>query len=297
MLSLTIRSLLFLLLTCLVTLAQKAKPGHVEEFGYLGVAREHVAWPSPESLIRDLRAADENVRLKALRLLGATEQQAHENVYGPYPGAPSPKVIGQVVVSASQIELRYAALGEDATQAAILAVQAGWWNYAAVAVPKAKGWERIAVSDCGRYGNLRDCVEIRRVPGNSDAPRFELVLRASDGGSGLYVQDEAHFRLYRGELHRVISFVSRRRSCPMAPPRPCEVEARWFGLAVGGGPQYSLVEARGKFEGGKVPQVVFSIDELEIRYTSVLTCREYNWDEKAFRYEPLGASHPCQPRR
>lgn len=54
-----------------------------EEVGYLGVRRERVAWPAPESLATDLRSADSQVRLKALLLLGLAEGQTHHAVWGP----------------------------------------------------------------------------------------------------------------------------------------------------------------------------------------------------------------------
>jgi len=48
----------------------------------------------------------------------------------------------------------------------------------------------------------------RRVP-----ERFELVMRASGGGTGIYTQNEVHFPIHHGKPHGVISFESRHRSC------------------------------------------------------------------------------------
>ena len=66
-----------------------------EEFGYLFVAHDHVRWPSPESLLHDLRSPDDAVRRRALLLLGAGEQG-----------------IGQPVITPDQIAVYYAALGD-----------------------------------------------------------------------------------------------------------------------------------------------------------------------------------------
>jgi hypothetical protein len=43
-------------------------------------------------------------------------------------------------------------------------------------------------------------------PGGPTTPqRQELALRASGGGTGIYTQNEAHFRLFHGELrHRIV---------------------------------------------------------------------------------------------
>jgi hypothetical protein len=82
-------------LLCQMVPAQAASN---DEFGSLIVSREHVNWPSPESLVRDLRSHDEGVRMKALSLIGVPEANAR------------PLLTGKVIV-AEQVELRYAALG------------------------------------------------------------------------------------------------------------------------------------------------------------------------------------------
>ena len=82
------------------------------DFGYLGVDFTHSRWPSPESVARDLRSRDDGISRKALALLGAPEallQVERDNEEQSHP-------------SSRQVELRYAELGADHTQQAVLAV-------------------------------------------------------------------------------------------------------------------------------------------------------------------------------
>lgn len=125
---------------------ESARVPPVEDFGYIEVRHDHLQWPTPESIARDLRSKDDNVRLQALRLIGFAEQHAHVAIWA----QESAKVIGEAVVTPDQIELKYAAFGQGATQQAILAVEATQkqLTFAAVAVPKGQGWERIAVFEC-----------------------------------------------------------------------------------------------------------------------------------------------------
>ena len=95
-------------------------PAISEDTGYLDVSREHVAWPSPESLVSDLHSKDGAVRLSALHLLGLSDERAHMTIWSQT--SPS-KAIGEAVVTPDQIELQYASLGEDSTQHAVLALQ------------------------------------------------------------------------------------------------------------------------------------------------------------------------------
>jgi hypothetical protein len=115
-------------------------------FGEDTVERVHRAWPPPESVVRDLRSGDEEARHAALLLMGVPEQVARRPVYN---GATPPVVVGSKVVKADQVELRYAALGGDATEQAVVVVEVGGQSsYAAVVAPKGKGWERIATASC-----------------------------------------------------------------------------------------------------------------------------------------------------
>jgi len=293
-----------LVLVSLSAAAQGLKPAPVEDLGYLDVGHDHVQWPPPESLARDLRSKNDEVRLKALGLLGFTEHQARVTIWA----QTSPtRVIGEAVVTPDQIELEYAALGEDATQHAILAVQASQrqLTFAAVAVPGPKGWERIATFDCWcKYemylgqDALAESVQVRPAPapGPTTPGHFELILRASGGGTGIYTQNEGHFRVYHGELRRVMSFVSRKLSCPS--PEPCNFEKRWFytttfGNVTGG----VLVEGRGKYTGVNLPPVDRFVRDLENRSLREVTCSTYRWNEQSFRYEPLAATNPCEPAK
>jgi hypothetical protein len=86
----------------------------------LYVTHQHLRWPSPESLIADLYSKDDQVRLEILLLLGFADQEAHVTVYSQTSAVP----VGEVVVTPDRIELKYAAIGEDAVQQAIVAVEA-----------------------------------------------------------------------------------------------------------------------------------------------------------------------------
>jgi hypothetical protein len=295
------RVISFLLLVSLSVAAQESMPAPTEDSGYLEVSHVHTQWPAPDLLVKDLRSKDDNVRLQALRLLGFTEQEAHTPIWAQT--SPS-KVIGEAVVIPDQIELEYAGLGEDATQQAILAVQASEKQliFAAVAVPKPQGWERIAAFDywC-KYDfpdPLAESVQVRPAPepGPRTPEHFELILRASGGGTGIYTQNESHFRVRNDELRRVMSFVSRRRSCP--PAEPCDIERRWFytagfGNVMGG----VLVEGRGRFASANRPSVDYALRDLEVRNLQEVTCSTFTWDEKSFRYEPVAVANPCEPAK
>ena len=215
-------------------------------------------WPSPESVVRDLRSQDEGLRFRALLLIGVPEKLARVPVWS---NTTPSAVVGSKVSKAEQVELRYAALGRDETQQAIVAAQVvGTYAFAAVAISGAKGWERIAAFSCWcKYdaSNVMDTFVSLRGPGpqRNETGRYELVLRASGGGTGLYTQDEAHFRLYRGDMKAVISFVSRREDNPGGSPPPwyLTLERRWFDPMISvnvpeGGYKYFavLVESQGK---------------------------------------------------
>jgi hypothetical protein len=294
-------SLFVLVSLAAATAGQRSRPLPAQNGGYLDASRDHVQWPPPESLARDLHSKNDKVRLKALKLVGFTEQEARVPIWE------GTKVVGEAVLTPDQIELEYAALGEDAAQQAILAVHASQKQitFAAVAVPKPEGWERIATFDCWcKYemylgqDALAISVQVRPAPdpGPTIPGHFELVLRATGGGTGIYTQNEGHFRVYQGELHRVLSFVSRRLSCPS--PQPCNFEKRWFyttdvGKVMGG----VLVEGRGSYGSENQPPVVHFVRELENRSLQEVTCSTYRWDEQRFRYEPVVATNPCEPAK
>ena len=288
-----------LLLVPLAAHGQTA-PAFEEEVGYLGVRRDRVAWPTPESLVAQLRSPIDQVRLKALLLIGVTEEQAHHTVWAQV--SPT-KVFGQGVATPDRVQLTYAALGSDAAQQVIIAVQdsEGQMTYVAVGVASPRGWERVAAfySWCKYEANdaLGQFFQLHPAPqrGPATPPRYELVLRASGGGTGIYTQHEAHFRLYQVELRRVLSFVSEFRSCPLA--NECTFEKRWFSPAVVHGQAGGvLVESRGRgrYTAGNGLGIEASIRALENRHLGPATCREYEWDEEKLQYTPAGAAEPCQ---
>ncbi len=269
----------FLLLTLSQGFAQ-LKP--IEEIGGLQMNHEHAARPAPESIVRDLRSSNEDVRLKAMAALWVPEALRR---------ASRPE----------QIELRYAALGSDETKQAVVAVQMGQLAYATVATPKANGWERIAQFNCWcKYDVdhfMDEFVRIVRAP-EQNVEHFELVLRASGGGSGLYHQDEVHFRLFRGEMKAVLSFESRLVNYHLGVEKPfLEIQRRWFhpDFERGG----FLVEGHANLWPGAFPQFEGSVYEdstrdLELRHLGNLGCRVFRWNQEAFRYQKTGVSKSCK---
>jgi hypothetical protein len=273
-----------------------------DDFGQLSVRLEHMAWPSPASIVRDLRSQDDGVRFKALLLLGVSEKLARIPVWS----NTTPSVVtGSEVVKPEQVELRYAALGSDETQQAIVVAQyVGTFATAAVATPKSNGtgWERIAIFDCGcKYERnvLDEFVSLSQAL--EPSPHFELVLRASGGGTGIYTQNEAHFRLYRGEMKAVISFVSRVQSFATGTPQQpshWEIERRWFDPAL----PVSLPDGRSESVAvlveSQAEAALATIDclipELQDRYLKRITCRPFRWNPKVFNYEPVSGPDPCK---
>jgi len=199
-----------------------------------------------------------------------------------------------------EVRLSYAALGSDATQYAVVAVLSGQMTYAAIVAPTDPNrWTRIAVADCWcKYeltgqDVLHEFVGLHPAPGfiPRELQPFELVLRASGGGTGIYVQNEVHFRIRNRELRQVMSFVSRRRSCvPTDPQQKCDLEARWFVPAMVRGKSGGiLVEGRGEYG----PDKTLNVRELEDRHLRHTSCREYAWNDARFRYEPIAQSTSC----
>jgi hypothetical protein len=177
------------------------------------VVRVHQFWPSPESVLRDLRSKDEALHLKALERAGVPEAIRVR------PSGPA---------TPDQVELRYAALGEDDTQQAILIVQVLDIVVAVVAVPKRGAWERIGLIDCWcKYENepMDEFVKVVRAHDS----KYELVGRNSSGGTGVYSQIETHYRVYRGELKPVLSFLSSYVLFPQGAAQPSfKIQGSWF---------------------------------------------------------------------
>lgn len=182
-------------------------------------------------------------------------------------------------------------------------------TYAAVGVPTPKGWMRAAVFSCwckyemnAGQDTLREFVQLRPAPltGAPTTPaRFELVLRASGGGTGIYTQDEAHFRMGNAELRRVLAFVSRfRTGCVLGESPYCEdLEHRFFYTAsVQNKPGGILVEAKTNFntEDNQDVTIESRLPDLADRHFRTATCRPYLWDQEAFRYRPAGPAKACE---
>jgi len=171
------------------------------------------------------------VRLKGLLLIGVTEEQAHHAVWA---RASPTKVIGQEVATPDRVQLTSAALGSDAAQQAIIAVQDSeeQMAYAAVGVASTKGWERAAAFDCGASTR-------RTMPwANSSGfkPRPSVTQQRPSGTSLSFGQAAAGrkstHRTRRIAGSRMTSF-ARPLACQRIPlPNECTFEKRWFPPAV-----------------------------------------------------------------
>lgn len=198
-----------------------------KDVGELEARYDRASWQSPELILQGLRSDNDDARLKAFQLLGATDDDAHETEYAPNGEA-------SVVATPWKSELLYAPLGEDSSEQAIVAVQVRNLVLVAVATAEGKAWQRIAAfrslcpsnNTADSYGRndggniLASSVEVGRVQ-EQGFGRAELILHKIDfpsqGDQVLtfddYTEYEAHYRLQAGQLRRVIAFKSRVRSC------------------------------------------------------------------------------------
>lgn len=264
--------------------------------GHLNVVCDHVRWPSPEAVAEGLRSGDDQTRSTALHQMGFTEIYRQSSPTQP-----------EKPVMPDEVRLTYAAIGDSDERQAILAVFISQLQATevAVAIPVAKGWERIADAGCwckyemvNGVDTLSSFLQLQPAPGSSVPPlRFELVLRASGGGSGVYDQTEARFRVHDGHLIPVFSFTSRHRNCNGRTNRAkfdCTATRRWFyPVQIGNEPGDELVEASGGFNGEA--SAFWSIPDLEITKLHVEHCTTYRWDERRFQYEEAkNAPDPCK---
>jgi hypothetical protein len=253
------------------------------DLGALTMNYSDVPWPSPESLLENLRAKDYETRDSALSLVGVPRTAKAASFDPP-----------------QETELRYAFLGVDETQQVIIGVRRDPMLYGAVAAQVGNRWHRIAAFSCWcKYESgdlLGGFIQTQSAPDVGQ----ELVLRASGGGTGIYSQQEAHFRYDHGELHLAFTFVSHHRECDPTKPGPysCEVERRWFYVNYWDSvPGAVLVESRLRLFPETDPEPEFtSIRELELSHAQQFSCKTYKWNKEKFRYEPFVAPDPCKPR-
>lgn len=259
-----------LLLAWSYMLAAAPQQSSWERIGELRVNRTHAAWTSPESLVRDMRSQDKAVRLKALRLVGTDANEEFFADAGP-----------------DEIELRYASLGGGRTKQAIVLIEVSDYAYAAVAAPSLNAWERIAVFECWcKYEDFTLLDDFVRVEYTYHGIP-DLILRASGGGTGFYEQTEARFALQGGEQRNVLSFIRRRRTCPLGTDT-CSYQQRWFRRG-------QLVEAKATFKS----ELNVDWDLADARNFKSITCTAYKWDATSFTYMRSGPAHPCEykPRK
>jgi hypothetical protein len=259
---------LLLAIFCGSLFAQQDSHFFPERIGDLGIKREAAMWPDPETVLRDLRSDKVEVNTAALRLVGVNQRT--------YPrGAPE------------YARLQYSTVGGiNPKTVAILTVGQSAFEYAAIVVPSANAWKRIAVLECWcKYESYEDFVNPQHL---ADYPDQALVARASGGGTGMYEQTEAWFRIRNGRVELVLSFTSRLRECA-TDFDPCTWEHRWFDLR---GPQLVETEDVEKPPFKDVePAVTRELEEA--RHFKNVTCTPYKWDPVNFRYIPSGPAGPC----
>jgi hypothetical protein len=279
----TLDILFFLLAFTLESSARPAVPVADADLGNLTMNYDSVPWPTPESLLQDLRSKEYETFDRALSLVGVPQTTGAASFDPP-----------------QETELRFADLGVDGAQEAIIGVRRDQMLYGAVAAHVGNHWQRIAAFSCWcRYESgdlLAGFIHVQAGPGVGQ----ELVLRASGGGTGLYSQQQAHFRYHQGKFQLVFSLTSHQRECNPTKPGPysCDVERRWFYVYYWDSvPGAVLVESRLRLLPETDPEPEFtSIPELELAHAQKFSCKTYKWDKEKFRYEPFVAPNPCNPR-
>ncbi|HEY6291493.1 MAG TPA: hypothetical protein VI455_08030 [Terriglobia bacterium] len=288
-----------------------------KEIGDLEARYDRAAWQSPELILEGLRSDNDEARLKAFHLLGATDEDAHETEYAPNGEA-------TLVATPWKSELLYAPLGDGSTQQAIVAVQVRNLVLVAVAMVDGKGWQRIAAfrslcpsnNTADSYGSanggniLANTAEVGRVQEQGFA---ELILHEIDfpsqGDQVLsfddYTEYEARFRLQGTQLRRVIAFKSRVRSCrgqrqaeaqplPATGPRrlafstgSCSIERRrFYHYSLEDVADAFVAEARGEVPNPGPANLPFATD-LESRYLHPTSCQALKFSEQTHQYEPV----------
>jgi hypothetical protein len=124
-------TLFFLLAATPASSAGVPAPAADVDLGALTMNYSNVPWPSPESLLENLRAKDYETRDRALSLVGVP-QTAEAASFDP----------------PQETELRYADLGVDGTQQVIIGVRRDPMLYGAVAAQVGSRWHRIAAFSC-----------------------------------------------------------------------------------------------------------------------------------------------------
>ncbi|HEX4068153.1 MAG TPA: hypothetical protein VHZ09_19190 [Acidobacteriaceae bacterium] len=274
------------------------------EFGNIESRYDEAPWPSPELLLRDIQADSESARLSALLLLGAD----HEDLYEPLHGKNGDR---EEVATPWQSELLFASLGDNATTDAIVGIQIRNLVIAAVAVPRAGGWERIAAFKClcpsnntdDSYGTnngnnlLQNTVEVGRYVSRG-FERHELIVSAIEfpvrGDQVVsfsdYTQHEAHFGVYAGKLRRTIAFDRRTHPCGAG----CTIHRQFF-YRQNFGPDHEfaggiLVDAEAPVRPTDDTPCRTDFEEIGLRISS---CSDLIFNEKTYRFEPYSPSEPA----
>jgi hypothetical protein len=277
-------------------------PAFDEEVGSLQSRYDRAAWQSPEAILTALQSKKDETRLAAFGLLGAEGHDAYDFRH-------TKEMDFEVVADLYQSELRYASLGDDGVQDAIVAVRVRNRILIAVAAPKNVGWERVAafryVCMADLRGNDRELLDstiaIGRY-GNDFFEREELILRpitllaASRGITPLstQLQHEVHFRLFAGGLRRTLLFERRRQTCERGRDS-CAVTLRsFYHFAFGQPPTIDggiVVEAYGSGAGFATTSFDTELEDRSLSFTSCSALR-FNQDTHQFEKSSTLSSPP-----
>ena len=237
-------------------------------------------WRSPESLMRDLRSTDDNVRRKALDVVGV----APSFVSGPV-----------------EVQLRITEMGKNQTNVAIIVLDLDFTNlFAVVALEVGDHWQQIGTFNCWcKYESgdlLNGFVNLESATDDEN----ELVVHTSGGGTGIYEQKEDRYRLRSGKLIRVLNFVRLSQECPggVGGDNMCHLEHRVF-MADAADGLSALVETKGTVDPAKTSYLAFIDRTFQLQYTGPTSCRGLRWSEKDLSYvaASLGKQDPCKRSR
>jgi len=272
-----------------------------------GLIREHAPWPNPEIVANDLQSANAQTRLHALGEMGVTGEHAFEPVWSQ--GQTPARLVAKRALIPDEVRLTWAALGTSDQRAALLAVYFSRTQTVSLSVvlPENDRWVRVARFDCWckyeRGDVLSTFMRLLPAPGQpTEGPQhFELAVRVSGGGTGIYQQTEGRFRIVRGELRQVFEFTSSRRDCNLqtrgGKAWSCAMERReFYPQQLAGGPGAVLLTMTGELPAKSQPPMLWTQPALEARFLPHATCAVYSWDREKFAYVPAqNVANPCEP--
>ncbi|MFP5234745.1 MAG: hypothetical protein ACLGSD_02490 [Acidobacteriota bacterium] len=275
--------------------------------GFDGLIRDQAPWPNPEIVANDLQSANAQTRLHALGEMGFTGEHAFEAIWSQIQ-TPA-RLVAKRALIPDAVRLTWAALGTSDERAALLAVYFSRTQTVSLSVvlPENERWVRVARFDCWckyeRGDVLSTFMRLLPAPGQptEGLQHFELAVRVSGGGTGIYQQTEGRFRIVRGELRQVFEFTSSRRDCNLqtrgSKAWSCAMERReFYPQQLASGPGAVLLTMTGALPAKSQPPMLWTQPAFEVRYLPRATCAVYLWDQEKFAYVPARyVANPCGP--